>query len=350
LSFESLQPTRPVAIGDRIITTLCPEDLLLHACLKLSEAEKAPGLVLLVDISRMIEHQPIDWPRLLRRARWLGVQRRLLAGLLLAKELLGAEIPETVRSITSSDRGAAPLAAEIRNRLFPVKERLEKKRPRWVSGVRARERARDKARFLWRSAVTPTREDWSLLPLPAALYYVVKPIRVLGSRAGLLSRKRLAVYMPTPVAVAEEMLKLAEVGPQDTVYDLGCGDGRIVILAAKRHGARGVGVDLDPDRIRDATANARAAGVEHLVSFRRGDVMTVELASASVVSLFLSPQANLMLRAKLKAELPAHARIVSRSHDMGDWPPDKSKLVACDGALSRIHLWRIDGAAATDPH
>jgi len=140
------------------------------------------------------------------------------------------------------------------------------------------------------------------------------------------------------------MLTLADVGPSDTVYDLGCGDGRIVICAAKRHGARGVVVDLDPDRVAEAEANARAAGVNHLVTFFHQNVMEVDVSAASVVSLFLSPQANLMLRPRLNQKLAPKARIVSRSHDMGDWAPLKTKLVACDGAISRIYFWRVEGA------
>jgi SAM-dependent methyltransferase len=214
-------------------------------------------------------------------------------------------------------------------------------RKRAALQLAARERRVDQARFLIRLAALPTRDDWAMLPLPASAYYALRPLRMLGRRIGMFRPRRLAVFMPTPIEIVEEMLALAEVSPSDTVYDLGCGDGRMVISAAARHGAHGVGVDLDPDRVAEAKASARAAGVDHLVTFLQQNVMEVDISSASVVLLFLSPQANLMLRPRLNQELPYHARIVSRSHDMGDWAPLKTKLVACDGALSRIHLWRV---------
>jgi ribosomal protein L11 methylase PrmA len=132
------------------------------------------------------------------------------------------------------------------------------------------------------------------------------------------------------------MLRLANVGPGDVVYDLGCGDGRIVIAAAKR-GARAVGVDIDPQRIREARANARAAGVEGRVELRQGDLFEADVAPASVVMLYLWPEVNLRLRPKLLAELRPGTRVVSHAHDMGDWRPQRTAVVG--GA--RVLLWII---------
>jgi len=143
-------------------------------------------------------------------------------------------------------------------------------------------------------------------------------------------------YEPSAPAVVEAMLQLADVKPGDVVYDLGCGDGRIVIAAAKR-GARGVGVDIDPARIREARANARAAGVEERVEFRVGDLFEANVAPASVVMLYLWPEVNLRLRPKLRAELRPGTRIVSHAHDMGDWAPQRTTVVG--GA--RVLLWII---------
>src|SRR5687768_1169712 len=114
------------------------------------------------------------------------------------------------------------------------------------------------------------------------------------------------------------MVSLAQVGPGDLVYDLGCGDGRIVIAAVQR-GARGVCVDIDPQRIAESRENARKAGVTERIEFIQADLMAVPLARASVVMLFLSPKLNLALRPKLQRELPPGARIVSHWHSMGDW-------------------------------
>jgi hypothetical protein len=316
-----------------------------------AESILSPRLWPIVDIARLLDNQTeIDCGYLLMRSRSLGAQRRLAMGLRLARDLLGAKLPEALAPIISDDRTTAALGARFAQRLFANRDLVPRMLARLATRLKSRERVRDKSRMLLNFAFTPTREDWALVPLPTSFYFLWKPIRILGSRARLFPKRRLAVFMPTPIEVAEEMLNMAEVGPADTVYDLGCGDGRIVILAARRHGARGVGIDLDPDRIIEAKANARKAGVEHLVTFARQDVLEMDLSAASVVSLFLSPQANLMLRPKLQRELREDTRVVSRSHDMGDWPPTKTKLVACDGALSRIHLWRIADAASKDRH
>jgi SAM-dependent methyltransferase len=150
------------------------------------------------------------------------------------------------------------------------------------------------------------------------------------------ARKLDVWYVPTPHEVVERMLDEAKVRPTDVVYDLGCGDGRMVIAAAKRFGARGVGVDLDPARIREARANARAAGVEELVTFHVGDLFETDIRKADVVLLYLLPELNRRLKPKLFAELKPGARVVSHDFDMGkDWPPDRSINLGSDG----IYVW-----------
>jgi SAM-dependent methyltransferase len=332
------------------IASLSAEDLLLHICAEAAEMALSPRLWRIVDIAQLLDKQTgTDWSHLVQRSCSVGARRRLGMGLLLARDLLGARIPDPLEAIVHGDQTAATLASDSAAGIFSERDIVPRMGTRLAARIKSRERLRDKGRVLIRFAMTPTRDDWALLPLPTSLYFLWKPIRILARRAHLVSSRRLAVFMPTPIEVAQQMLNLAEVGPADTVFDLGCGDGRIVILAARERGARGVGVDLDPDRVAEAQANARKAGVEHLVSFARRDVMDMDLSTASVVSLFLSPQANLMLRPKLQRQLPDNARIVSRSHDMGDWLPLKTKLVACDGALSRIHLWRIERQIQTKP-
>jgi SAM-dependent methyltransferase len=141
------------------------------------------------------------------------------------------------------------------------------------------------------------------------------------------------------------MLALAEIGPRDVVYDLGSGDGRIVIHAAERYGARGVGVEIDPILVWFAVRSARRAGVDDRVTFLRQDALTVDVAPATVVTLYLTPAANLRLRPILQAQLRPGARVVSHAHDMGDWRPDRSeRVVLTDGAEHTIHLWRIRGS------
>jgi SAM-dependent methyltransferase len=129
-------------------------------------------------------------------------------------------------------------------------------------------------------------------------------------------------YVPTQDHVVTEMLRLAGVGPGDVVYDLGCGDGRIVIAAAREFGASGVGIDVDPDRIAEAVANAARAGVSSRVRFRRASFFDADVSGATVVTLYLLPEINARLRPKLMAQLRPGARVVANHFDMGDWRPD----------------------------
>lgn len=154
----------------------------------------------------------------------------------------------------------------------------------------------------------------------------------------------LAPYVPTPQPVVEKMLALAKVTADDVVYDLGCGDGRIVITAAKKYGARAVGVDFDPERIEESKANAKAAGVENLVTFIQADAMKVDVSEATVVTLYLLSSSNAALRPILTKQLKPGARIVSHSFKMGDWQPEKTESIADESGFTRsIHLWTADG-------
>lgn len=144
-------------------------------------------------------------------------------------------------------------------------------------------------------------------------------------------------YEPSSPEIVKRMLEMAEVRKGDIVYDLGCGDGRIVVTAAKEFGARGVGIDIDPQRIAEAEANAKAAGVTKLVRFRNEDLFEAEFKEATVVTLYLWPWINLKLKPRLLAELKPGTRIVSHYHDMGDWPPEKEMEV--EG--HRIYFWRV---------
>lgn len=152
-----------------------------------------------------------------------------------------------------------------------------------------------------------------------------------------VDREPDVIFVPTPQPVVEAMLKLAEVGPGDVLYDLGSGDGRIPVTAAKLYGIRATGIDIDPERIAEANANAKAAGVTDKVRFRKADLFTSDFSDASVITLYLLPSLNEKLRPKLLAELKPGSRIVSHAFPMGDWEPEKTEVV--EG--STIYLWRV---------
>ncbi len=146
-------------------------------------------------------------------------------------------------------------------------------------------------------------------------------------------------YVPTTEPAVEAMLKLAGVKKTDIVYDLGCGDGRIVIAAAKTYGAHAVGVDINPVRIAEAKENAKKAGVENLVRFEENDLFDADIHEATVVTLFLLPNINLKLKPKLLADLKPGTRIVSNTFDMGDWKAEKEVTVGDEDTYLSHHLY-----------
>ena len=184
----------------------------------------------------------------------------------------------------------------------------------------------------------------SSYPVVAVLSVVVVAAQSAGPR-----REPDVPYVPTTEAAVQAMLKLAEVKKTDVVYDLGCGDGRIVISAAKDIGARGVGIDINPVRIGEAKENARKAGVEKLVRFEENDLFEADIHEATVVTLFLLPHINLKLRPKLLKDLKPGTRIVSNTFDMGDWKPEKEAIVPDTDDQSylshKLYFWIVPSPA-----
>jgi ribosomal protein L11 methylase PrmA len=151
------------------------------------------------------------------------------------------------------------------------------------------------------------------------------------------SRRPDVIFVPTPEAVVEAMLQVAAVTKNDTVYDLGCGDGRIPVTAARKYGARGVCFDIDPQRIKEANENVAKNNVGSLVRVVEGDLFEQDLSGATVVTLYLLPSLNVKLMPKLMKELKPGTRIVSHAFDMGDWKPEKELDV--DGR--KVYYWTI---------
>lgn len=182
--------------------------------------------------------------------------------------------------------------------------------------------------------------------------WIVQVLAMMALATGGAAAQPLAVHpdvqpdvqwVPTPQDVVDRMLELAGVDGNDLVYDLGAGDGRIIITAATRYGARGVGIDIDPERIADARENAEAAGVQGQVEFRQADLFETDLSEATVVTLYLLNSLNRRLRPKLLSELEPGTPVVSHAFDMGEWQPDHTESI--DGRV--VYLWivpaRVDG-------
>jgi cyclopropane fatty-acyl-phospholipid synthase-like methyltransferase len=175
--------------------------------------------------------------------------------------------------------------------------------------------------------------------------FLLSPLIPLGAGLARAQEKKLrdpdVIFVPTPEDVVREMLKLANVHKGDVLYDLGCGDGRTVITAIKEYGIKAVGIDINPERIKESLENARKNGVADKVIFRNEDLFEADIKEASVVTLYLLQSLNVKLRPKLFRDLKPGSRIVSHDFDMGDWKPEKE--VNLNGHT--IYLWTIPANA-----
>jgi SAM-dependent methyltransferase len=184
----------------------------------------------------------------------------------------------------------------------------------------------------------------------SSLVVVALSVAVAAAQSAQPKHEPDVPFVPTTDEAVQAMLKLADVKKTDIVYDLGCGDGRIVIAAAKTFGAHAVGIDINPVRISEAKENAKKAGVENLVRFEENDLFQADIHEASVVTLFLLTHINLKLRPKLLQDLKPGTRVVSNTFDMGDWKPEKELTVGNSGEESylshRLFLWTIPKHAA----
>ena len=156
----------------------------------------------------------------------------------------------------------------------------------------------------------------------AFLQLVVSDLRLAQAQEG-----KIVPYVPTPQEVVERMLDLAQVKKGDVVYDLGSGDGRIVVTAAKKYGVKAIGFEIDPERIKESKENIAKAGVGNLVEIRQQDIRTVDLSGASVLTMYLLPEVNLMLRPNIWKQMKPGSRVVSHDFDMGDWKPLKTEHI-----------------------
>ena len=187
------------------------------------------------------------------------------------------------------------------------------------------------------------------LTIAALTLAAVLTITAAGTLAQTLKplEKKLDVpYVPTHERIVTEMLKIANVGKNDVLYDLGCGDGRIPITAAKRFGTRGVGVDIDPQRVIEARANAVKEGVADRVKFFQQDLFDTDVKAATVVTLYLLPDINLRLRPKLLSDLKPGTRVVSHNYDMGDWQPQKTITIKLPDGDHTVYFWVVPPRAA----
>jgi SAM-dependent methyltransferase len=155
--------------------------------------------------------------------------------------------------------------------------------------------------------------------------------------------KKIVPYVPTPQEVVDRMLELAQVKKGDVVYDLGSGDGRIVVTAAKKYGVKAIGYEIDPQRIKESHENIKKAGVEKLVEIKQQDIRTVDLSGASVLTMYLLPEVNMMLRPNIWSQMKPGSRVVSHDFDMADWKPVKTEHIKdSSGWDHTLYFWRVE--------
>ncbi len=171
--------------------------------------------------------------------------------------------------------------------------------------------------------------------------FVILVVVLCLSADGWQTKQPDVIFVPTPNRVVEEMLRVADIQENDLIYDLGCGDGRIIILAAQKVGSRGIGIDIDPQRVKESRKNASEAGVDHLVQFQEQDLFQADFSEATVVTLYLLPILNLQLRPKLLTELRPGTRVISHDFGMNEWIPDHKTVVVIGGRHHWVYHWIV---------
>jgi hypothetical protein len=339
---------RPVRLGDADILTFSHQDLVLLLCMH-GAKDAWDRLILVADIAQLLRcGEPLDWSAILREAEEVGGSRMLRHGLLLANDLFGVGLPAEVALAARADPRAAWLAAQAAKRLLQDEDDPHPYLQRLRFYFMSIAQPASGFKYVADQVFTPTPLEWKLFPLPenySFLYRFARPLRLAFRHLRrLLWREpaKLSGFEPTPEDVILRMLELASVAPGDVLYDLGCGDGRIPVLAAQRFGIRATGFDIDPHLVKQARARAKTAGVQRLVKFKNESVLRADLSDATVVTMYLPWAATLRLRPKLLRELKPGSRIISREEGLADWVPERvEEFEAPGGKKTTLYLWRI---------
>ena len=339
---------RPVRLGDTPVLTFSHEDLVLLLCIH-GAKDMWERLILVADIAEILRAGgPMDWPGIFKEAEAVGGSRMLRHGLLLANDLFGVDLPGEVAPALQADPGARWLAAQAAKRLLQDEDDPPSHFRRLLFAFKSIARPYSGFKYVAEQVFTPTPLEWQLFPLPencSFLYRFVRPVRLAFKHLRRLlwpTPTALSGFEPTPEEAVTRVLELAGVSSSDVVFDLGSGDGRVLITAAQRFGARGFGFEINPDLLQQARSSAKKAGVQRLVKFKNESMMDADLSSATVVTLYLPWAATLRLRPKLLRELRPGTRIVSRGEGLADWVPERTEQVEdLKGAKTTLYLWRI---------
>jgi hypothetical protein len=321
-----------------------PEHMLVALCLRGLELHWKL-LQWAVDFAALAHH-PVQIHRetLLRFAERAAARGPLLLGLQFARLLGGEPLPEPLEKLPGQERFGA-LARHILREMPTLRPITKTTRDDFRLEMALAGSAAQKGAVGWRFLMTPSRADWQAfrwLPPRRGFIAAVRPLRLAASALGLrtgsgaMESRRISSYAPTPGVVLDRILALAELRPGDVLYDLGSGDGRIVVEAALRHGVRAVGIELDPGLVARAQQRMQQAGVGHLVRLVCGDAMAADVSEATVVVLYLPIPARMELGNRLTRQLRQGARIVTHGGDTGEW--DRAEVVKAEGYLRTVFV------------
>jgi Uncharacterised nucleotidyltransferase/Methyltransferase domain len=335
-------------IGGKDIRTFSVEDLLVMLCVH-GAKHFWERLSWIVDIAKLVTAREVDWPLLSEVAAKMGSTRLLLLGLYLAHEMVGASLPQSVLERARNDAQVQRLARKVSEQYAENSNTSDGVWDRAVFRLRSCDGYWEGLRQLFRLSMSPTERDRRMIRLPnflSPLYTFMRPFRLM-SEYGLGTSRRLkpdlAIYQTTPQDAVEQMLLLANISPGDILYDLGCGDGRIVVAAAEKYGILAVGVDINPSRIAEAWANAKRHGVENRVQFILGDAKKADFKKATVITMYLGADANLRLADRLRANLSSGTRIVSRDFQIYGWEAERiENHILSNGTPTTLYLWTIN--------
>jgi SAM-dependent methyltransferase len=345
----------PLEIGGQSVRTFSVEDLLVMLCVH-GAKHFWERLSWIVDIAQLTAAHDVDWALLMAIAEKMASTRFLLLGLYLAHTLFEAPLPPEVLNRAANDKQVQWLASKVLGQYSGHADPGAGVWSRAIFRMRSSDGVRQGLRQLFRLSLSPTESDRQKIKLPAVLsplYILLRPIRLIGEYGlGLKRRPKLdlGIYEATPPEVVEQMLRFAAVSEGDVLYDLGCGDGRIVVAAAEKYGIRAVGVDISPKRIAEARANARKRGVQDRVEFRVADAKNTDVSEATVLMMYLETDGVFRMVERLRAQLRPGARIVSRTFKIYGWEPDRSETYdLSDGTRTTLYRWTITEGAGESP-
>lgn len=339
--------TKLIKMGDNNVFIIDNEDLLL--VLSLENVKKQwKRLKYLCDIAGIIQKNNIDWEKLLGKSREYRLEKILFTNLYLINKLFNINLPSQIVSEICSDFDIEHNSIKIEQNFFiktdNLIKRLEKKNEDPFIRFKLRENSLDgikdffkvmvssrKYKMEYESSLNGKKEVFS-----RPIYFFKRAI--FGEYPPIILPMP---YVVTPTKIVKKMLKIAEINSDDVIYDLGCGDGRFVITAAKEYGIRGVGIDNDPKRIMESKENAKKEGVQNLTTFLHNDIMKADISEATLITIYMLPMINRTLKSVLQRKLKPKTRIITREFSMGDWDPIRTELIPYKKNIIPIYLYEI---------